>query len=321
MTYFRKSLITFTQLFLFLCLNTNCATAPKPQLTAEELADRYVQDGLYREALDQYSIALKKDPNNYTARLNTGVVMIRLGDYKRAITNIKKSAPAFKDSFEYNYYLAEALRAQEEYGSAIYHYRKALSLRDSDAKSLKALAWSYFRIRYYKEAELHAKHLIKVTPTDTQSLLILARIQTKTHDLKSAMRSLKKARKVANKKEKATLDSAEGDVWLAANKFSKAAKVYKSALKEEPLLAGAALGLGRCHLAAGKTESAISYFERAIRVRPSMSEALYYLAKAHLPKAPIKASKYLKRFVSKATDDPELIAKVDEARNTLKSLK
>ncbi len=299
-------------------VSSSCvSTAKQAPPSNLQLADRYAQDGLYREAIDHYGREISGDPNNYTAHRNLGIVLIRVGEYKRAAESLKRSAPAFENNFEMNYYLGEALRASEVYGDAIYRYQKALSIRPEDPRALKALTWSYFKIRYYTEALSNARKLVKIAPRDQQAAIILARTYMKLHDHKSAYRTLKSVKGEADSNQLAYIESVEGDVWAAAGQCKKAVDLYRSALRQQPLLAGAALGLGKCELASGSAKSAIPYLERAIRLRPQLHEALFYLGKAHESVDAKKATRYFRSFVKRAVSDPELTAEINLAKNAL----
>ena len=82
-----------------------------------------------------------------------------------------------------------------------------------------------------------------------------------------------------DKTSRAFFNSVEGDILYEMGDGKTAEKMYRDALKDQPLLAGALLGLGKCMLDADKTTLAISYMERAVRVRPRLTEAHYLLAK------------------------------------------
>ena len=120
-----------------------------------------------------------------------------------------------------------------------------------------------------------------------------------------------------DKNSRAFFNSVEGDILYELGDGKNAEKMYRDALKDQPLLAGALLGLGKVMLDANKTKLAISYMERAVRVRPRLTEAHYLLAKAYEPTDKEKALKYYQYFRKQASADPEFIAKLNEVKTKI----
>jgi predicted Zn-dependent protease len=120
-----------------------------------------------------------------------------------------------------------------------------------------------------------------------------------------------------DKNSRAFFNSVEGDILYELGDGKNAEKMYRDALKDQPLLAGALLGLGKVMLDANKTKLAISYMERAVRVNPRITEAHYLLAKAFEPTDKEKALKYYQYFRKQASADPEFIAKLNEVKTKI----
>lgn len=296
-----------------------CATSNKKSLVS--LGNQYAKDGLLREASETYRKALMDKPNNATARRNLGMVLVKLGDYTGAASNLEKSMGRYEKDFDANYYLGEAYRAQDKYAEAIYRYKQALQIKENDPRALKPLAWSYFKIRYYSEALAVGRELQKVAPGDDQVAIIVSRTLLKMKRSKEALTTLQKARKNIAKTSEAFYSSVEGDILYELKDLSGASKAYQDALKEQPLLAGALLGLGRCLLDEGKTSQAIAYMERAVRVRPRLTEAHYLLGKAYEPLDKAKSLRYYQYFRRQAAADPEYLSYLNEVRGRISALK
>ena len=292
-----------------------CATLPAKNYVAT--GNQYAKDGLLREASEAYKKALTQKPGNMTAHRNLGMVQVKMGDYKTAARHLEKAMGSFEKDFDANYYLGEAYRAQDKYSEAIFRYKKALKIHDADPRALKPLAWSFFKIRYYSEALTIARDLQKVAADDEQTGIILSRTLLKLKRSKEALATIRTAKKQATKASRAFYDSVEGDVLYELNDQEGAAKAYRAALKDQPLLAGALLGLGRCSLDGGKTKQAITYMERAVRLRPRLTEAHYYLGKAYEGIDRDKSLRYYQVFRKQASADPEFIARLNEVRQKI----
>ncbi len=280
----------------------------------------YAKDGLWREAIESYKHALAKEENNLTIHRNIGMVFVKVGDYKSAVYHLEKSITKFDDNFASNFYLAEAYRGLDNYGEAIYRYKKALKLKDDSTKVLKALAWSYFKIRYYSEALITAKKLLALSPKDEQASIIMARTLLKLKRGQEALTILRSAKEKAVPTNVAYFESVEGDILSELGDFEGALKVYFSALKAQPLLPGALLGIGRSFLDNNDPKKAISYMERALRVKTNLAEAQYLLGKAYEQVDTQKSIRYYQLFAKQAATDPEFLTQVLEVKQRLGTL-
>ena len=134
----------------------------------------------------------------------------------------------------------------------------------------------------------------------------MARILNKIGQSKKALTILNKSKALSKKVDLPYLFSVEGDIYANSDQCDKAETAYRNALQEQPLLAGALLGLGKCLLNTNeRLDLAISYIERATRLKPHLTEGFYLLGKAFEKTDPQKALRYYKRFNKRASADPE----------------
>ena len=301
-----------------LLLVSACATAAKPNPV--QTGNQYAKDGLLREAVESYKKALSEQPANPVAHRNLGMVLVKTGDYKAAVKHLEKAMGHYESDFDANYYLGEAYRGLDKYSEAIFRYQRALKINESDPRALKPLAWSYYKIRYYSEALTTARELQKVAANDDQTAIIVARTLLKLKRSREALATIRSARKTIAKESRPFYASVEGDILLELGDVSGAETAYRDALKEQPLLAGALLGLGRISLNAGRSKQAITYMERAVRIRPKLTEAHYYLGKAFEGIDRNKSLKYYQYFRRQAVADPEFIARISEVKKRVAAL-
>ena len=303
---------------LLLAIFSACATTP-PENPALARGNQYARDGLFREATEEYKTALKSKIDVAAVHRNYGMVLIKLGDYRAAVLQLEKAMPVYEDNYDANFYLGEGYRALEQYSEAIFRYKKALKIKENDPKALKALAWTNFKIRFYAEAVVIGKKLYQLSPQDEQATIIYARTLTKLKRYKEALTVLNSARHPTNGGYPPYVASAVGDVHLERGNFTEACMLYRGALKDKPMLAGALLGVGRCLIQEQKPQQAAQYIERAARIRPQLSEAHYFLGKIYENSDPIRAAKYFKEFLKHAATDPELLSQVSEVKRGLAS--
>ena len=295
-----------------------CTTTEKKNYVS--IGNEYARDGLLREAAESYKKVLAKRPKYSTANRNLGLVLVKMGDYKAAARHLEKAMRRYENDFDANYYLGEAYRAQDKYAEAIFRYKNALKINEDDPKALKPLAWSYFKIRYYSEALQAGRKLAKVAPKDDQTAIILSRTLLKLKRPREALTTLRSARKHILKTSKPYFNSVEGDILYELGDVKKAAKAYRAALREQPLLAGALLGLGRCMMHEEKTDKAITYMERAVRIRPRLTEAHYLLGQAYENTDRQKSLKYYQYFRKQASADPEFLQLIDDVKTRISAL-
>jgi len=299
-----------------------CATTDQQEARENHVAlgNEYARDGLFREAIDQYRRALADNPQNHSARRNMGVISVKIGDYKNAIRLLEQSLPRFSNNFDTNFYLAEAYRAEGRYAQAIFYYQSSLRLKKDDLRSLKALAWSYYRIRYYSEALATATRSKELAPRDLQVSLILARTHLKLKQHRQALAEVRRMKAIAPKDQHAYLMSIEGDILAATGRCEHAMAIYRNTLRQEPTLAGALLGLAKCHIAQGRSEVGVEYAQRAVRIRPQLSEGYYVLGQALQSSDPARALQYYRLFLRHAATDPEYVGLTTEVRAQISRL-
>ena len=314
-------------LALFLGSAWGCQTTSQQNASKNTTRDslvsqgnQFARDGLLREAVDTYKKAISKDPKNLVARRNLGIVLLKAGDTKGAITNLEASMQNFEDNFESNFFLAEAYRAEDKYAEAIYRYKRALKISPDDGRALKSLAWSYFKIRFYSEAINIANKLQRKSPGDEQALMILARTQLKLKRENDALTTLKRGLERANSMSRPYFESVMAEVYAAQGKQQEALDMWRQALKNQPMLAGALLGAGRTLLESGQDKQALEYLERAVRVKPKMNEGHYWLARSLEKSNPERALKYFNFFKKNAAADPEFVELVQDAKKRSASL-
>jgi tetratricopeptide (TPR) repeat protein len=283
--------------------------------------NQYAKDGLLREAADSYRKALSQQPENLTANRNLGMVLVKTGDYKGAINNLEKALAKFENDYDTNYFLAEAYRAEDSWAKAIFHYQSALKTRNDDPKASKALAWSFYKIRYYSEALNIAKKLNQQRPDDEQAAIILARVLIRLKRPNEAISTIRAISQKAGKQSLPHFRSVEGDIhWESGNK-ARAAESYRLALKDQPLLASALLGLAKTLIAEGKDARAVPMLERAVRVRPQLTEAHLLLGKTLEKSNPKKSMQHYQTFIKQAANDPEFIDQLSDARQRAAALR
>lgn len=311
-----KARIAFIALFLACLPSQGCQTTSGSD--AVNTGNEYARQGLLREASDQYRKALAIEPGNAAAIRNLGIMQVKTGDYVNAIKNLEVAVEKFPSDFDTNYYLGEACRAEGRYGDAIFRYQQSLRARPSEPRALKALAWSFYKIRYYAEALTNGRKLQSIDPKDSQAAVIVARTLLKLRRFDEALRTVQGAMKNGDLASMPYLKSVEGDVYLETGNASKSGECYAAALKEAPLTASALYGMARLYRQKGQLDKASDFLEKAIRVRPEMAEAHFMLGEVLDSRNPQQARKHYEIFMRLAATDPDLLPQLEQSRARLK---
>jgi len=302
-------------LLALITLVMGCKTVAKnPHLNE---GNQYARDGLLREAADSYRAALTAQPNLTTAHRNLGMVLVKSADYTTASQHLEKSLARYENDFDTNFYLGEAYRGLDKYADAIFRYQKALKIKADEPRALKALSWSYFKIRYYSEALTVGKKLMDVAPRDEQGTIIVARTLLKLKRMDEALQLVRSTKTKIPPSSVPYFLSVEGDVLADMGRDEEALGIYQAALKDQSMLAGALLGQGRLLLKMGRTDQAIALIERATRIRPQLTEAHYLLGVAYEPTDRQKSQQYYQTFRRQALADPEFIIQLNEVNKKI----
>jgi tetratricopeptide (TPR) repeat protein len=167
----------------------------------------------YKDAIEHYQNALRKDRNNALLYNKIGLAQLQLHEFRRAQTAFDKAvklnpkyAPAFNN-------LGLANHLQRRYDSAVKNYKKALALNEADAVFHCNLGGAWFALNQFERAvaeyqrglELDPDVLARIqqggvvaqisSPEDRAKFsYMMAKLYAKRGDLDRAIQSLKKAK-------------------------------------------------------------------------------------------------------------------------------
>lgn len=271
--------------------------------------------GDFGTSINRYEDALKAVPDSAPARRNLGLVLVKVGNYKRArdvLTDVAKSYPT---DIEVLYFLGEANRGLQNYTAAASAYQRALRIDGNDIRAQKALAWTWHKTGQHDRALMLMQPLLKSSPHDLQVRLIVAAAFNKKKRYKDALATLEIVEKagfriqskdkISGDSERALLMTALADSHYGLENYNKASLLYNEVLKTRPFLAAALVGSAKCDIRASQNQRAIAKLERAVRADPNAPDAHYLIARLYERFDNTKALFYHKRFVLLAKKQPE----------------
>jgi tetratricopeptide (TPR) repeat protein len=150
---------------------------PSANATVAELesaADKLREQNMYRDAVDYYDVALKKEPRNAVLWNKRGIALLQQGrmkdsekSFRKAIHYDKHYADAY-NNLGVIYYKQSAERAArsgtKNYGRAISQYRKAIKLRDESASFHSNLGTALFGEDQYQAACVEYQRALQLDP-------------------------------------------------------------------------------------------------------------------------------------------------------------
>ena len=280
----------------------SCTSAPRHEEFVDQIVpaegDMELVQGNYRRALQLYRESLEFSPRDPQLHRRIGITYIRLNNYRKSIKHLTAAKKIIPRDFEVGFYLAEALRATSAHRKAIKNYKLALQSKPEHAGALKGLSWSYFQINRMDDAFEQAYLAHHKNPKDGQAAIILARILLKQKHPTAALKLIRKAKRAADEAYLPYFLSVEGDALLGLEDYEMASKLFREALKLQPLLPGPLVGAAKCHLKAKNHDLARGFLLRAIRIKPNYANAYKLLAKTYRKSSPTKAAKYRAKYKS-----------------------
>ena len=150
---------------------------PSPNATVADLessADKLREQNMYRDAVDYYEVALKKEPKNAVLWNKRGIALLQLkrlkegeDSFKRSIKYDKKYPDAY-NNLGVIYYQEASARAlkggSKDYGKAIKNYSKAIKLRDDSASFHSNLGTAFFNQGEFQKAIIEYHRALELDP-------------------------------------------------------------------------------------------------------------------------------------------------------------
>lgn len=305
--------------------------------TKDQEVSRFLVDGNsaalrgdYPTAANLYESALRTEPGNLPARRNLGIVLVKMGDFRRAQKVLTALQNEYKDDVEVFYFLGEAARGTSDHRLALGNYLKAAKISPADLRVQKALAWSHYRLGNVDKAFTIGQKLSRSHPEDLQAKLILASIlnkQKKYDEVQALLTSVERSKfnvqskdKISGETEKTLLMNALAEAYVGSDNCKKAEPLYSDILKARPFLSMALVGAAKCDLKNNQKARAVGRLERATKADPDAEEAYFLLGQLFEPTDKSKATYYYRRFLLLAKDNPQYLSELRITRSNLVNL-
>jgi len=308
-----------------------CATTPKQDVTRLLLdGNSAALRGDYSAAANSYEAVLKIAPENLPAKRNLGIVLVKIGNFKKAQKTLLSIQNEYKEDLEVFYFLGEAARGANDHKGALANYQKAAKINSQDLRVQKALAWSHFRLSNLERASSLAHRLNRTHADDLQVKLIFASVlnrQKKFEEVQALLVNVERSNfsvqskdKVSAVTERTLLMNALAESYVGSDNCPKAEPLYNEILKARPFLSSALVGAAKCDVKFNQRTRAISRLERATKSDPDSEEAYFILGQLYESSDKSKATYYYRRFLVLAKDNPQFVSESRITRSNLANL-
>lgn len=222
--------------------------------------------GDFEEALQQAKAALARNPNNPVAHLNAGMCLHKMRNFDAAKVELRESIRSKPDYELAHAGLGFVLSDLYDYNGSIVEYKKALALKPDNVDSHNGLGWAYVSngdhvsaIREYREAKrLDPKRL------DVRQNLASALMHEDPAASITEFREL-----VAMAPDYPVCHQCLGNALYRTGRMADAEKEYRTAVRLDPTLVGARIGLGLIQEAAKNYDQALVEYRAAEKLDES----------------------------------------------------
>lgn len=316
--------------FLLSFLFAGCATRGHQMTRYLISGNEAALNGDYTIAIQRYEASLAEVPSSFVARRNLGIVLVKVGQYKRAYQMLQGVLPRYAKDVEVRYFLGEAARGLLQFDSALSHYQAALAIDPRDLRVIKAYAWTQCKLGHFDKTLRIVEPLLTAHENDIQLKLIAATAYNKSQRFKETIQTLSVVEKAKFKVQSGDEESAESekvllmvalaDAYSGLNECEKAGDLYQDVLKSRPFLSNALNGIAKCELNQNQVNRAIQRLERASKADPDAAETYYLLGKALERSDSRKSVAMYRKFLLMARDSGDLKFEREQSKNAIRRL-
>jgi Tfp pilus assembly protein PilF len=128
------------------------------------LGNAYLVEERYPEALAEYDLARRQEPQLADAWVNAGIIQAKTGNPEQAARDFARALALKPDSPALHYNLAVSLHKQGNYQEAVNHYRALLQLDPSNVRGQANLGSALLSLKRYDEAARHFDEALRLDP-------------------------------------------------------------------------------------------------------------------------------------------------------------
>ncbi|MDB9453684.1 serine protease [Dolichospermum circinale] len=225
----------------------------------------------YKQAIDDYTQAIKIDDKNAIYYVGRGLAYFQLKDYKQAINDYTQAIKI--DDKNAIYYNARGLTYLElkDYKQAINDYTQAIQLDPKNAIYYNLRGFAYFQLKDYKQAINDYTQAIQLDPKNAGYYGDKGLTYFQLKDYKQAIDDYTQAIKL--KPDFTEAYYVRGIAHYFLKDYKQAIDDWNQAIKLKPDYPEAYTNLGIVSYEMGEVETAINYWRNSIKINSNFAEA------------------------------------------------
>ena len=161
---------------------------PEYSRVYNRMGNRLLKQGELQEAIEQYHLALKENPESAEAHANLGIALERMGGpntQKDAIAHYRQAIELWPEFAEAHLNLGNALEASDP-KTAQQHFIRAVQIQPSMVQAHVRLCQNLYRAGRLRAAMAGLQQALAIDAENVDALLLKATIQTKQEQYSDA---------------------------------------------------------------------------------------------------------------------------------------
>lgn len=269
-----RSLFLF---FIFYFFGSNLI-AQNPTLIASGNAN--LQKKNFKEALNNYTQALKENPSSIQAMCGSALANNGLGNLSEALSLAESALKLAPQSDIANVTKGEILVSNKDYAGAIALFNKATELNKSNFQAYIGKSKAYNLLGDVKEAYKVLDNAISDFPSGAELFIARGLLNNSKEKYSKALSDFDKALSLNEKNNTFTAYYNRGIAYQFLEEYESALADYNKAAELEPSNANAFYSRGLTNYQMGNYEPAVSDFLRADELNPNNAVTYYNLGMA-----------------------------------------
>jgi protein O-mannosyl-transferase len=231
----------------------------------------YLEKKLFDEAIKEFQLAIKLEPDDYFARNNLGAAYLKISKFDDSIRELSVALHLEPNRPTMLTNLGRAFMGQKKFDNARYYFDRAIK---TDPEYIDAHKNLGFLFEIQGDIDNAAKEYIYVERSEPGTVNIhnnVADIFFKRGDFKAAINKYKLVIKVSPDLTQAHYNL--GLAYAKQNSLPEAAEAFRNAIRLNPDIAAAHYNLGLVYKQQKQYKKAATELETALKIQPDYAEA------------------------------------------------
>jgi arylsulfatase A-like enzyme/Tfp pilus assembly protein PilF len=235
--------------------------------------------GAPQAAIRKFEEVLRLEPKLIDARIQLGLLLKNMGEYARAVEELKLALQADSSNAIASYNLAHAYASWGKLDEAMLGFKRTLELDPREVRARIGLGIGYQTRGAAQEAEREYRAALAIDSGDTTALNNLGGIYLSQRDPVKALAELR--RSLDSDSRRADTHNLMGSALWLHDEPEKALLEFREAIRLDNHLVDAYLNLGMLLNSLKRTQEALGYLTSAAEIAPRSARVFEILGEAY----------------------------------------